>query len=195
MEQLKERIRTDGEVLPGNILKVSGFLNQQLDIALIDLIGKEIARRFNTAPITRILTIEASGIAVAAATARAFGDRGAVPPVVIAKKSRGGNLTEDVYSVPVHSFTQDRDYLIVVSRRYLGRDDRVLLVDDFLAAGCALEGLAALCKQAGSAVAGAGVVIEKGFQEGGARLRKGGLRIESLAVIKGMSVETGVEFA
>jgi xanthine phosphoribosyltransferase len=195
MEQLKQRIIREGQVLPGNILKVSSFLNHQLDVAFIDSLGAEIASRFRAAPVTRILTIEASGIAVAAAAARAFAREGRAPPVVIAKKSRAANLTEDVYSVPVHSYTQDRDYVITVSKRFLGKDDTVLLVDDFLAAGCALEGLVAVCGQACASIAGAAVVIEKGFQEGGARLRKEGLRIESLAVIESMSVDKGVVFA
>jgi xanthine phosphoribosyltransferase len=197
MKALKERILREGEVLPGNILKVTGFLNHQLDIAFIDSIGREIAARFKGQPVTRILTIEASGIAVAAAAARAFGAEsgGIVPPVVIAKKSRGGNLAGDVFAVPVHSYTQDRDYSVMVSKKFLSKNDAVLLVDDFLAAGCALEGLVAVCAQAGASVIGAAVVIEKGFQDGGAKLRKEGLRIESLAVIKSMSVSTGVVFA
>ncbi|HNQ98039.1 MAG: xanthine phosphoribosyltransferase [Spirochaetales bacterium] len=190
MRLLQDRIRKDGIVLPGNILKVGSFLNHQLDVALFNEIGREFARRFAGTPVSRILTIEASGIAIACITAQYFSN----VPVVFAKKAAGANLSGDFYSTPVSSYTHGNTYTMTVSREYLQQGDHVLLIDDFLANGCALEGLAALVRQAGATVSGAGIVIEKGFQNGGERLRAAGVRVESLAVIDAMSQEEGVVF-
>lgn len=194
MEILKERIKKDGTVLPGNILKVGSFLNHQLDIELLDLMGKEMAKRFEHENITRILTIEASGIAVACAVAHYFLHKGKPVPVVFAKKNKTTNLSGDCFVSKVTSYTHGKDYEITVEKRFLNQDDNVLLVDDFLANGSALEGLVNLVALSKAHLTGAGIVIEKGFQEGGKALRKQGIRIESLAIIKSMSVENGVVF-
>src|SRR5574344_716677 len=189
MQLLEERIRKDGDVLPGNILKVSSFLNHQIDVQLLDKLGEEYARLYKGTPVTKILTIEASGIAVACSVARQFG-----VPVVFAKKHQSSNVNEDVYATSVWSFTHSCNYNVVVSKKYLSADDSVLLVDDFLANGSALSGLVDLAKKAGAKVAGACIVIEKGFQDGGEKLRAGGLHIESLAIIDKMSPEEGITF-
>jgi len=189
MELLKERIRVEGKVFPGNILNVGSFLNQQVDVGLYDEIGKEFKRRFEGVPVTRIVTIEASGIGIACMTARHFG-----VPVVFARKFRAKNIGADVYSTQVTSYTHGIDYTITFPKAYISPSDSVLLLDDFLANGCALEGLVNIVQSAGASVAGAGIVIEKGFQNGGKRLRERGLRIESLAIIESMSPETGVVF-
>lgn len=189
MELLKERIRKDGLVLPGNILKVSSFLNHQIDIELLDKIGAEFYRLYKDSTITKILTVEASGIAIACAAARMF-----KVPVVFAKKQKSGNVTEDCYSTSVYSYTHAKNYNIMISKQFLSPDDKVLLIDDFLANGSALTGLIDLVKQADAQFAGAGIVIEKGFQEGGQLLRDKGYRIESLAIIDSMSVENGITF-
>jgi xanthine phosphoribosyltransferase len=186
---LKDRIRAGGKVMPGNILNVGSFLNQQVDIDLYNEIGKEFARRFAASRVTRILTIEASGIGIACVTAQYF-----KTPVVFARKFRAKNLDDNLYSAEVTSYTHGVDYTITVPRDYLHPEDSVLLIDDFLANGCALEGLIALTEIAGASLAGAGVVIEKGFQHGGKRIREKGIRLESLAIIKEMSVEKGVIF-
>lgn len=186
---LEERIRKDGEVLPGNILKVSSFLNHQIDVQLLDELGKEFARLYKGVHVTKILTVEASGIAVACSVARQFG-----VPVVFAKKHQSSNVNEDVYATSVWSFTHSCNYNVVVSKRFLSADDTVLLVDDFLANGSALSGLVDLANKAGAKVAGACIVIEKGFQDGGEKLRADGLRIESLAIIDSMSPEDGIKF-
>ena len=189
MQMLKDRIRRDGIVLTGNILKVGSFLNHQMDIGLFNEIGKEFARRFAGVPVTRILTIEASGIGLACIAGQYFN-----VPVVFAKKSKSKNIAGDVLVTPVKSYTHNTTYDVMVAREYIRPDDSVLIIDDFLANGCALEGLVALVHAAGAKVAGAGIVIEKGFQEGGARLRASGLRLESLAIIERMSPEEGVVF-
>ncbi|MDR0641290.1 MAG: xanthine phosphoribosyltransferase, partial [Treponema sp.] len=178
MRILKDRILAEGKVLPGNILNVGSFLNQQVDIGLYNEIGKEFARRFSGTRVTRILTVEASGIGIACVTAQYFN-----VPVVFARKFRAKNIGENLYSAEVSSYTHGIDYTITVPRPYILREDSVLLIDDFLANGCALEGLAILTETAGAELAGAGVVIEKGFQQGGRRLRERNIRIESLAVI------------
>lgn len=189
MHILKDRILNDGVVLQGNILKVGSFLNHQMDIALFNEIGREFARRFAGVPVTRILTIEASGIGIACITAQYFN-----VPVVFAKKNRTRNLSDDVYATEVKSYTHNTSYDVIVAKDFIRKGDSVLLIDDFLANGCALEGLADIVEQAHASVAGAGIVIEKGFQDGGSRLRARGIRLESLAVIERMSPEEGVVF-
>lgn len=189
MHILKDRILKDGVVLQGNILKVGSFLNHQMDIALFNEIGREFARRFAGVPVTRILTIEASGIGIACITAQYFN-----VPVVFAKKNRTRNLSDDVYATEVKSYTHNTSYDVIVAKDFIRKGDSVLLIDDFLANGCALEGLADIVEQAHASVAGAGIVIEKGFQDGGSRLRARGIRLESLAVIERMSPEEGVVF-
>jgi len=188
MELLKQRILTDGTVKEGNILKVDSFLNHQMDIALLNEIGKEFRRRFDGQQVNKILTIEASGIAIAAAAGISLG-----VPMVFAKKHKTSNVDGSVYTSKVHSFTHDTDYTIVVSRDYLLPGDKVLLVDDFLANGQALNGLMDLCRQAGAEVAGVSAAIEKGFQGGGDALRAKGVRVESLAVIDSMD-DTSITF-
>lgn len=190
MEQLQKRIVSDGRVLPGNILMVSSFLNHQIDVDLLDDMGEEFVRLFAGEKVTKILTIEASGIAIACSAARAFH-----VPVVFCKKNRSSNVPEDVYSVTVHSYTHGNDNTVIVSKEFINKDDSILIIDDFLANGAALEGLVALVKAAGAKVVGAGIAIEKGFQEGGKRLRKQGLHVESLAIIESMSPEKGITFA
>ncbi len=182
-------IKDKGIVREGNILKVDSFLNHQMDINLFNEIGKEFKRRFDGEKITKILTIEASGIGIACITAQYFG-----VPVVFAKKSQTKNIAGDVYTTKVQSFTHGRVYDVIVSKDFLGPEDRILIIDDFLANGCALLGLLELVKSAGASVAGAGIVIEKGFQHGGKEIRDMGIRVESLAIVDGMSVEGGVTF-
>ncbi len=189
MQVLKDRIRKDGIVLPGDILKVGSFLNHQMDIALFNEIGREFARRFSGVPVTRILTIEASGIGIACVTAQYFN-----VPVVFAKKAKTSNVADDVYRVGVKSFTHGRTYEALVQRDFLSPSDSVLIIDDFLANGCALEGLVSIVREAGASLAGAGIVIEKGFQGGGARLRASGVRVESLAVIERMDTDGTIVF-
>jgi xanthine phosphoribosyltransferase len=189
MQILKNRIRTEGKVMPGSILNVGSFLNQQVDIGLYNEIGREFARRFAGSRVSRILTIEASGIGIACVTAQYFN-----VPVVFARKFRAKNIDDNLYSAGVTSYTHGIDYTITVPRAFLNAADSVLLIDDFLANGCALEGLVALCRIAGTELAGAGVVIEKGFQNGGKRLREQQIRLESLAIIESMSPETGIQF-
>lgn len=188
MDLLKERIRRDGKVLPGNILKVGNFLNQQIDTGLLKAIGREIARLYRDEAPTKILTIESSGIALAVAAGMAMDI-----PVVFAKKHNSSNVDGQILTAPVHSYTHNVDYLILVSRDYLQPQDRVLLVDDFLAMGCALNGLIELVEKAGATLVGAAVAIEKGFQGGGDLIRKKGVRVESLALIDSMS-DTSVTF-
>ena len=175
--------------MPGNILNVGSFLNQQVDIDLYNEIGKEFARRFAGVPVTRILTIEASGIGIACVTAQYF-----KVPVVFARKFRAKILDDNLFSAQATSFTHGIDYTITVPRAYLSADDSVLLIDDFLANGCAMEGLVGLTEIAGAKVAGAGVVIEKGFQQVGKRLREKNIHLESLAIIESMAPETGIVF-
>ncbi len=186
MKLLEERIRRDGRVKAGNVLKVDSFLNHQLDIALYNEIGKEFRRLFPSDRITKILTIEASGIGIACIAAQYF-----QVPVVFAKKSRSINLDGGVYTTGVRSFTHNRIYDIIVSAKFLSKDDHVLIIDDFLANGCAVSGLIELVKSAGAGIEGVGIVIEKGFQEGGRRLREQGIHVESLAVVDAMNAATG----
>ncbi len=189
MELLKERIRRDGEVKGTDVLKVDSFLNHQMDIALLEEIGKEFLRRFAGCGVNKILTIEASGIGIACITAQSFHC-----PVVFAKKSQTKNIAGAVYSTKVESFTHGKVCDVIVSKRFLGPEDRVLMIDDFLANGAALKGLIDLADQAGAQIVGAGIVIEKAFQPGGDQVRAMGVRVESLARIKSMSEEKGVEF-
>ena len=186
MELLKERIRKDGIVKDGNVLKVDSFLNHQIDVKLLEEIGKEFKRRFADCDINKILTIEASGIGIAVEVARAFG-----VPVVFAKKSKTKNIAGEVWTSKVMSYTHGREFDIIVSKDFLGKNDKVLIVDDFLANGAALEGLISLVKDAGAELCGCGIVIEKGFQPGGDSLRNKGVRLESLAIVDAMDPETG----
>lgn len=186
MQLLKEKIRTLGTVKPGNVLKVDNFLNHQIDISLMNEIGKEFKKRFGDLNITKILTIEASGIAIAAITAQYFN-----VPVVFAKKAQSINLDGASYTTKIQSFTHKKIYDVIVSKKYLSADDHVLIIDDFLANGCALMGLLDLVKDAGATVEGVGIVIEKGFQTGGEIIRKKGIRLESLAIVESMDAETG----
>lgn len=189
MQLLKDRIRKDGKVRTGNVLKVDSFLNHQMDIELFHEIGKEFRKRFVDEEITKILTIEASGIGIACITAQSFG-----VPVLFAKKSKTKNIAGDVYTSRVESFTHGRIYDIIVSKEFLRPEDKVLIIDDFLANGSALLGLAKLVQDAGATIVGAGIVIEKGFQEGGILVRNQGIRVESLAIVDSMSEENGVVF-
>ena len=190
MELLEERIRRDGVVKSEGVLKVDGFLNHQMDINLFNEMGKELKRLFADAPINKILTIEASGIGIAAVVAQHFD-----VPVVFAKKSQSINLDGDVYSTKIQSFTHQRIYDVIVSKKFLSADDHVLLIDDFLANGCALNGLIDLVEEAGATVEGIGIAVEKGFQPGGDDLRRRGYHLESLANVQSMNPETGeIEF-
>ena len=182
MELLKQRILKDGVVKPGNVLKVDNFLNHQMDIALINEIGKEFKRRFADCSVTKILTIEASGIGIAAITAQYFD-----VPMIFAKKAQSINLDGEMLTTRVESFTHKRIYDVILAKKFLSPDDRVLLIDDFLANGCALMGLIDLVNSAGATIEGAGIVIEKGFQDGGKRIRDMGIRLESLAIVDSMS--------
>ena len=186
MNCLEERILKDGVVKPGNVLKVDSFLNHQMDVALMDKMGDEFHRRFADIKITKILTIEASGIAIACSVARCFG-----VPVVFAKKSKSVNIDGDMYVAEVESFTHKCKNQVIVSRKFLSGDDKVLIIDDFLANGCALQGLVAICDQAGASVEGIGIAIEKGFQIGGTVIRNLGYRLESLAIVESMDAELG----
>ena len=186
MELLEERIRRDGVVKSEGVLKVDGFLNHQMDINLFNEMGKELKRLFADAPINKILTIEASGIGIAAVVAQHFD-----VPVVFAKKSQSINLDGDVYSTKIQSFTHQRIYDVIVSKKFLNADDHVLLIDDFLANGCALNGLIDLVEDAGATVEGLGIAVEKGFQPGGDDLRSRGYHLESLAIVQSMNPETG----
>ena len=186
MQLLKDRIRRDGQVFPGNVLKVDSFLNHQMDIGLFEEFGKEFKRRFEGEEINKILTIEASGIGIACIVAQSFG-----VPVVFAKKSQSKNIAGEVYSSQVQSYTHGRIYDIIVAKEFLGKGDKVLVIDDFLANGKALEGLTALIKESGAELVGAGIVIEKGFQVGGDIIRSSGIRLESLAIVDSMDEETG----
>ena len=186
MNFLEERIAKDGIVKEGNVLKVDSFLNHQMDVKLFQEIGKEFKRRFADEEITKILTIEASGIGIACVAAEVFD-----VPVVFAKKTQTKNIAGDVYTTKVESFTHGRVYDIIVSKEFLGEGDKVLLIDDFLANGKALEGLAELVKKSGAELVGAGVVIEKGFQVGGDIIRSKGIHLESLAIVESMDEKTG----
>ena len=186
MNFLEERILRDGVVKSGSVLKVDSFLNHQMDIALLKEIGQEFHRRFAHKPITKVLTIESSGIAVAYPVAEAFG-----VPMVFAKKRRSINIDGQVYVAEVPSFTQGNINQVIVSRKFLSADDHVLIIDDFLANGYALQGLISLVEAADATVEGLGIVIEKGFQEGGKRMRNLGYHLESLAIVESMDAVTG----
>lgn len=181
MDLLKERIKRDGRIKEGNVLKVDSFLNHQIDVSLLNEIGKEFKRIFSNEKITKIITIEASGIAIACLTAQYFD-----VPVVFAKKSKSKNIDGDVYVTTVMSYTHGREYTVILEKRFLTADDHVLIIDDFLATGKAQLGLLDICKQADAKVAGIGIVIEKGFQGGGDYLRNEGYNLKSLAVIDSM---------
>lgn len=186
MQILMDRIRKDGVVKPGNVLKVDRFLNHQMDIGLFKEIGQEFARRFADCGINKILTIEASGIGIACVAADYFH-----VPVVFAKKTKTKNIAGDVYTTKVESFTHGTVYDIIVSKEFLGDGDRILIIDDFLANGKALIGLSTLVQDSGAELVGAGIVIEKGFQEGGSIIRDMGIRLESLAIVDSMDDVTG----
>ena len=186
MKLLEDRIRQDGNVKPGNVLKVDSFLNHQMDVGLFNEMGKEFRRLFPDERINKILTIEASGIGVACIAAQYF-----YVPVVFAKKSQSINLDGEQYATRIESFTHKRVYDVIVAKKYLGKDDHVLIIDDFLANGCAAAGLIDLVHSAGATVEGVGIAIEKGFQEGGALLRSKGVRVESLAIVESMDAGTG----
>ena len=188
MKLLEERILKDGKIKPGGILKVDNFLNHQIDPALLYEMALELKRLYGNEGVNKVLTIEASGIALAAMVGYVFSC-----PLVFAKKSKSKNISDELYSIEVESFTHGNTNTVVCSKEYLNEGDRVLIIDDFLATGAALVGLKALAEQAGAVVVGAGIAIEKVFQGGGNKLRQEGLRIESLAMIKSMS-DYGVEF-
>ncbi len=191
MKELEDRIRSDGAVKAGDVLKVDAFLNHQCDVALFDAMGAEWARLFAGERITKILTIEASGIGIACVAARHFGS----VPVVFAKKAPSINLDGEQYVTTIYSYTKQREFPVIVGKRFLGPEDHVLIIDDFLANGKALEGLVDLCHLAGAEVVGMGIAIEKAFQGGGDRLRAQGYRVESLARVGSMDAATGsIEF-
>lgn len=185
MNFLEERILKDGIVKEGNVLKVDSFLNHQMDVELLDQIGEEFYRRFADLKITKVLTIEASGIAIAYAVARCF-----KVPMVFAKKAKSINIDGDMYTAEVESFTHKNKNKVIVSKRFLSSDDHLLIVDDFLANGCALQGLISIAEGAGASIEGIGIAIEKGFQFGGRSIRNLGYRLESLAIVESMDAST-----
>ena len=187
LKLLEDRIVKDGIVKPGNVLKVDSFLNHQMDISLFNDMGKEFKRLFNDTPITKILTIEASGIGIACVAAQYFDN----VPVVFAKKSQTVNIDGEVYSTKIESFTHKRVYDVIISKKYLSSKDHVLIIDDFLANGCALNGLLDIAQKAGATVEGVGIAVEKGFQRGGELIRQKGIRVESLAIIESMDADSG----
>ena len=187
MNFLEERIVKDGVIKPGNVLKVDGFLNHQMDIVLIEEIGREFKRRFADKKVDKVLTIEASGIGIAAFVAREFG-----VPLVFAKKSKSINIDGDMYVAEVESFTHKNKNQVIVSKKYLHEGEHLLIIDDFLANGCALQGLISITESAGAVVEGCGIVIEKGFQIGGRVIRNLGYHLESLAIVEAMDAETGM---
>ena len=189
MKLLEERILKDGKVFPGNVLKVDRFLNHQVDVELLNEIGKEFYRLFGDCGINKIFTIEASGIGIACIVAQYFN-----VPVVFAKKSLGKNIAADVYSTQVQSYTHGRIYDVIVSQEFLHSDDKILIIDDFLAQGCALNGLIDLINAAGAEIVGAGIVIEKAFQPGGDMIRAKGIRVESLARVQSMTDDGQITF-
>ena len=186
MKLLEERIRQDGVVKEGNVLKVDSFLNHQMDIELFNEMGKEWARLFADRPVTKILTVEASGIGIACVAAQHFH-----VPVVFAKKTQSLNIDGEVYSTKIQSFTHKKIYDVIVSKKFIKPEDHILIIDDFLANGCALEGLLQIVKDAGATVEGFGIAVEKGFQKGGDLIRKKGVRVESLAIVESMDAATG----
>ena len=189
MELLEQRIRKDGKIRGGDVLKVDSFLNHQMDVELFQEMGREFLRLFGECNVTKILTIEASGIGIACVTAQFFH-----VPVIFAKKNKTKNIAGDVYTSKVESFTHGKVYDIIVAKEFLQPEDRVLIIDDFLANGSALQGLIKLVDDAGAILVGAGIAVEKAFQPGGDLIRGMGVRVESLARVKSMSEETGVEF-
>ncbi len=186
MNFLEKRILLDGVVKPGNVLKVDSFLNHQIDVALLDEIAGEFVRRFAGKTITKVLTIETSGVAIACAVARELG-----VPMVFAKKSKSVNLDGEMYVAEVESFTHKKTNKVVVAKKYISAEDHVLIVDDFLANGCALQGLISIVESSGATVAGLGIAIEKGFQIGGKVIRNLGYPLESLAIVESMDAENG----
>lgn len=186
MKLLEERIRKDGVVKEGQVLKVDSFINHQMDIELFNEMGKEFKRLFAEKEINKILTIEASGIGIACIVAQHFN-----VPVVFAKKAKSINLDGEMYTTKIESFTHKKVYDVIVSKKFLNADDKVLIIDDFLANGCAVAGLVDLVRSAGATVEGVGIAIEKGFQQGGKILREKGLQVESLAIVESMNHETG----
>ena len=188
MEFLEQRIRKDGQVRPGNILKVDSFLNHQLDVDLLDEVGKAFYDRFKDKGINKILTVEASGIAIACMTARYFH-----VPVVFAKKAQSLNLDGSLYITKIRSYTHSRVYDVILSKKFLTSDDHVLIIDDFLANGCAVNGLIDIIQMAGATLEGVGICIEKGFQDGGRELRARGVNLKSLAIVRSMT-DTDIEF-
>ena len=186
MNFLEKRIAQDGIVRPGNVLKVDSFLNHQMDIGLMEEMGREFRRRFADKHITKVLTIEASGIAIACFVAKEFG-----VPMVFAKKSKSVNIDGEMYVAEVESFTHKNTNKVIVSKKFLAEGDRLLIIDDFLANGCALKGLISIAETAGAVVEGCGIAIEKGFQDGGRMIRDMGYRVESLAIVDGMDAESG----
>lgn len=189
MQLLEDRIRKDGKVFPGNILKVDSFLNHQIDVRLLEQMGEEFFRLFSGDRIEKILTIEASGIGIACIAAQRFG-----VPVVFAKKTQTKNIAADVYTAKVESFTHGKVYDIIVSKEFLHPGERILIIDDFLAKGQALLGLIHLVKSAGAVPVGAGIAVEKGFQEGGALVRQTGIHLESLAIVESMGDDGSILF-
>lgn len=187
LKLLEDRIVKDGIVKPGNVLKVDSFLNHQMDISLFNDMGKEFKRLFNDTPINKIMTIEASGIGIACVAAQYFDN----VPVVFAKKSQTVNIDGEVYSTKIESFTHKRVYDVILSKKYLSSKDHVLIIDDFLANGCALNGLLDIAQKAGATVEGVGIAVEKGFQRGGELIRQKGIRVESLAIIESMDADSG----
>lgn len=186
MKILEDRIRKDGIIKEGNVLKVDSFLNHQMDIDLFNEMGKEFKRLFSRKPINKILTIEASGIGIACIVAQHFG-----VPVVFAKKAQSINIDGEVYTTKIESFTHKKVYDVIVSKKYISEEDHILIIDDFLANGCALNGLIDLVQSAGATVEGIGIAIEKGFQDGGKRIREKGIPLESLAIIENMDAKAG----
>lgn len=186
MKLLEERIREDGVVKEGNVLKVDSFLNHQMDIELFNEMGKEWARLFADRPVTKILTVEASGIGIACVAAQHFH-----VPVVFAKKTQSLNIDGEVYSTKIQSFTHKKIYDVIVSKKFIKPEDHILIIDDFLANGCALDGLLQIVEDAGATVEGIGIAVEKGFQKGGDLIREKGVRVESLAIVESMDAATG----
>ena len=182
---LKEKILKDGIIKSGNVLKVDSFLNHQIDVPFVAKLGEEFKKRYEGTPITKILTIEASGIGIASVAAMYFN-----VPVVFAKKASGSNMDKDVYFTQIYSYTHNKINEVIVSKRFIGPNDHILIIDDFLANGCALEGLIDIVRQAGATVEGVGIAVEKGFQGGGDKLRAAGVRVESLAIIEKMDSQT-----
>ena len=188
MQLLEERILKDGKLFPGNILKVDSFLNHQMDIGLLNEIGKEFHRLFADDGVNKILTIESSGIGIACIAAQYFNC-----PVLFAKKTKTKNIASSVFKTQVKSFTHGTTYDVIVSKEFLHKTDRILIIDDFLANGCALEGLISIVRESGATLVGCGIAIEKGFQEGGKKIRAMGVRLESLAIVESMSSD-GITF-